>query len=44
MITDSDILAAVREALPGVRRVYLFGSRAIGEEWPDSDLDLYQRH
>lgn len=40
MITDSDILAAVREALPGVRRVYLFGSRAIGEEWPDSDLDL----
>jgi predicted nucleotidyltransferase len=40
MITDSDILAAVREALPRVRRVYLFGSRAIGEEWPDSDLDL----
>jgi uncharacterized protein len=40
MITDSDILAAVREALPGVRRVYLFGSRAVGEEWPDSDLDL----
>jgi predicted nucleotidyltransferase len=40
MITDSDILAAVREALPGVRRVYLFGSRATGEEWPDSDLDL----
>ena len=40
MITDSDILAAVREALPEVRRVYLFGSRAIGEEWPDSDLDL----
>jgi predicted nucleotidyltransferase len=40
MITDSDILAAVREALPGVRRVYLFGSRAAGEEWPDSDLDL----
>ncbi|KJB96090.1 DNA polymerase subunit beta [Skermanella aerolata KACC 11604] len=39
-MTDSDILAAVREALPGVRRVYLFGSRAIGEEWPDSDLDL----
>jgi predicted nucleotidyltransferase len=40
MITDSDILAAVREALPEVRRVYLFGSRAVGEEWPDSDLDL----
>jgi uncharacterized protein len=40
MITDSDILAAVREALPGVRRVYLFGSRAVGEEWPASDLDL----
>ena len=40
MITDSDILAAVREALPGVRRVYLFGSRAVGEERPDSDLDL----
>jgi predicted nucleotidyltransferase len=40
MITDSDILAAVQEALPGVRRVYLFGSRAVGEEWPDSDLDL----
>jgi predicted nucleotidyltransferase len=40
MITDSDILAAVRDALPGMRSLYVFGSRATGEERPDSDLDL----
>jgi|SRR4051812_17243614 len=40
MITDPDILAAVRAELPEVRRVYLFGSRAAGNERPDSDLDI----
>ena len=40
MITDPDILAAVREELSDVRRVYLFGSRAAGNEGPDSDLDI----
>jgi predicted nucleotidyltransferase len=40
MITDSDILAAIREALPEVRRLYLFGSRAVGNERADSDLDI----
>jgi uncharacterized protein len=40
MITDSDILAAVREELPEVRRVYLFGSRSAGNEGPGSDLDI----
>ena len=40
MITDSDILAAAREALPGLRRLYLFGSRAAGNERVDSDLDI----
>jgi len=40
MIADSDILAAVREELPDVPTVYLLGSRAAGNERPDSDLDL----
>jgi uncharacterized protein len=40
MITDPDILAAVREEFPDVQRVYLFGSRAAGNEGPDSDLDI----
>jgi predicted nucleotidyltransferase len=40
MITDPDILAAVREELPELRRLYLFGSRASGDEGPDSDLDI----
>jgi predicted nucleotidyltransferase len=40
MITDPDILADVREELPDVRRVYLFDSRAAGNEGPDSDLDI----
>ena len=40
MITDPEILTAVRDELPDVRTVYLFGSRAAGNERPDSDLDI----
>ena len=36
-----DILAAVREALPGGAQGYTCSEAApVGEEWPDSDLDL----
>lgn len=38
------ILAAARDALhtalPDAWAIYVFGSFARGEEWPDSDLDL----
>lgn len=39
-ISDSDIVTAVRLALPDVRAITLFGSRAEGTDTPDSDLDL----
>lgn len=38
--SDSDIVTAVRLALPDVRAVTLFGSRAEGTDTSDSDLDL----
>ena len=31
---------ALRTALPDAWAIYVFGSFARGEEWPDSDLDL----
>lgn len=39
-ISDSDIVTAVRSALPNVRAITLFGSHADGTETPASDLDL----
>ncbi|MGH7328002.1 MAG: type VII toxin-antitoxin system MntA family adenylyltransferase antitoxin, partial [Polyangiaceae bacterium] len=39
-----NIIAAARDALmeavPDAWAIYVFGSFARGEEWPDSDLDL----
>lgn len=32
--------SALRTALPDAWAIYVFGSFARGEEWPDSDLDL----
>jgi uncharacterized protein len=39
-ISESDIVTAVRSALPNAQAVTLFGSRAEGVEVPGSDLDL----
>lgn len=36
----SAVRAVVRRALPGLRLLYVFGSRARGDARPDSDLDL----
>ena len=33
-------MQAIRDAVPGVQAVYIFGSRARGDAGPDSDLDL----
>ena len=33
-------VALLRQRLPGLRAVYLFGSVATGEERPESDVDL----
>ncbi len=38
--SDHDLAAAVRALVPGAVAVYLFGSRADGDQRPDSDLDL----
>lgn len=43
------ILAKLREMAPairaeGVTRLAVFGSRARGDAWPDSDLDLLIEH
>ena len=37
---DGAILSAVLELLPEAQAVYIFGSRAHGQEWQGSDLDL----
>lgn len=43
-VEREQILAAARDtllaALPHVWAIYVFGSFARGEEWPDSDLDV----
>lgn len=39
-ISDIGILTAARSALPHLRALILFGSRAAGTNGPDSDLDL----
>ena len=38
--TDDLIVTAVRTVVPEALAIYLFGSRAQGEERPGSDLDL----
>ena len=38
--SDGAITAAVRELLPDLQALYIFGSRAHGQEWDKSDLDL----
>lgn len=38
--SDDAIVAAVREVFPDVRGIWLYGSRAAGTEFPDSDLDI----
>ncbi len=43
MVVDERILRLVIErilSVPGVRRIILFGSAALGTMTPDSDLDL----
>jgi predicted nucleotidyltransferase len=40
VISDSDIVTAIRFSLPDVQAIILFGSRADGLPRPDSDLDL----
>jgi len=39
-ISEQDIVTALRERLPTLLAVYLFGSRATGHARRDSDLDL----
>ena len=40
MENQDEVLAFIRDALPSVQAVYLFGSCADGVERPDSDVDL----
>lgn len=35
-----DIVTALRNALPDLQAIYLFGSQASGHAGPDSDIDL----
>lgn len=37
---DNAIVRIVREHFPHAQAIYLFGSCATGEEWPDSDIDI----
>lgn len=39
-VSDDHIVATVRDLLPEVRAITLFGSRVDGSARPDSDLDL----
>ena len=39
-IHEDQIVAVLREKLPGLLAVYLFGSQAHGVAGPDSDIDL----
>lgn len=39
-ISEQTIVPALRERLPALLAVYLFGSRATGQAGTDSDLDL----
>ena len=39
-LADTDLLSLLRAALPEVRAIYRFGSRATGEARNDSDLDI----
>ncbi len=40
MENQEAVFAIIRETLPGVQAVYLFGSSSTGDERPDSDVDL----
>lgn len=39
-ISEPDIVSALRQRLPSLLAIYLFGSRATGHAGTDSDLDL----
>jgi len=39
-IHEDQIVAVLREKLPGLLAVYLFGSQALNMAGPDSDIDL----
>ncbi len=34
------IIPTILKHYPEVQAIYLFGSRAMGNEWPDSDVDI----
>jgi predicted nucleotidyltransferase len=37
---DQGIIKTVLRYYPTVQGIYVFGSRAVGQEWSDSDLDV----
>jgi predicted nucleotidyltransferase len=43
-ISDITALNAWASSRPAVRRVWVFGSRARGQERPDSDIDVAVEH
>lgn len=40
MDIEKHILERIRAAIPGLKAVYLYGSRATGKHRPDSDFDV----
>jgi uncharacterized protein len=40
MDIEQAIISAIRQYLPEVQAIYLFGSWGTGDEWPDSDVDV----
>jgi predicted nucleotidyltransferase len=41
MLKIDDFLSRITDAHPGIREVWLFGSRAKGQERPNSDWNLF---
>lgn len=37
---DKDMIVALAQSHPEIEEVWLFGSRAVGDSRPDSDIDL----
>ena len=40
MNKQDEIIRLILEYYPDTQAVYLFGSQAAGEEWPESDVDI----